>query len=151
MAAVFRDGAETADARVLEDVSDLLHRVARRLRARANAELGPLGLTPAQARALRTMGRSGAPLRMSELADRLRIARRSATDVVEGLVGRGYVERAADPTDGRAIAVTVSAEGRAVLAALVAMRHRALADLASDLDAADLEALRRLLARLDTG
>ena len=146
MAPVFPDGAET---QVLEDVSDLLHRVARRLRVRANAELGPLGLTPAQARALRTLGRSDAPIRMSELADRLRIARRSTTDVVEELVDRGYVEREHDPTDGRAIAVTVSAEGRAVLASLVAMRHRALADLATDLDAADLEALRRLLARLD--
>ena len=146
MAPVFRDGA---DPQVLEDVSDLLHRVARRLRARANAELEPLGLTPAQARALRTLGRSDAPIRMSELADRLRIARRSTTDVVEELVGRGYVERAPDPADGRAIAVTVSAAGRAVLASLVAVRHRALAHLAADLDPSELEALRRLLAGLD--
>ena len=38
-----------------------------------------------------------APVRMSELADRLGIARRSATSVVDELVDRGLVERRAEP------------------------------------------------------
>ena len=146
MASVFPGDA---DPQVLEDVSDLLHRVGRRLRTAANAELEPLGLTPAQARALRTLGRADAPIRMSDLAERLRIARRSTTDVVEELVDRGYVERTADPCDGRAVAVAVTAAGRGLLATLVDLRHRALAELAADVDPADLRALRDLLHRLD--
>ena len=59
----------------------------------ANHDLGPLGVTWAQVRALRTVARCGGPVRMSELADRLGIARRSATSVVDELVERGLVGR----------------------------------------------------------
>jgi len=146
VAPLFPDGG---DAQLLEEVSDLLHRVGRQLRIRAHAELGPVGLTPAQARALRTLGRSDRPLRMSELAQRLRIARRSATSVVDELVTRGFVRRVDDPTDRRATAVEVTGPGRDVLARLVEVRHRALAELAADLPPERLLAFRDTLAALD--
>ena len=63
-------------------LADLLHRLTRRLR-RAQAErLAPLGLTPAQERALRMITRSEEPPRMAELADHLGIVPRSVTTVV---------------------------------------------------------------------
>ena len=50
-------------------LADLLYGLTRRLR-RAQAErLAPLGLTPAQERALRMITRSEEPPRMTELAD----------------------------------------------------------------------------------
>jgi len=137
------------DPQLLEDVAELLHRVARRVRQRANEHLGPLGLTPAQARALRTLDRCGEPIRMSELADRLRIARRSATSVVDVLATAGLVERRVDPSDRRATTVTVTRRGAGVLARLAQLRPAALTELAAGVPAGDLAALRTTLAQLD--
>jgi DNA-binding MarR family transcriptional regulator len=62
-----------------------------------------------------------------------------------GLVGRlaagGLVERAADPADGRGVLVSVTEDGRAVLAARRQARAAALATLLDDLDADDHAAL----------
>ena len=70
-------------------LADLLQRLMRRLR-RAQAErLAPLGLTPAQERALRVISRSEEPLRMTELADRLGIVPRSVTTVIDALEQAG--------------------------------------------------------------
>ena len=74
-------------------LADLFQRLMRRLR-RAQAErLAPLGLTPAQERALRTITRSEEPLRMTELADQLGIVPRSVTTVVDALEQAGLVRR----------------------------------------------------------
>ena len=81
----------------------------------ANRDLGPLGVTWGQVRALRTLARCDGPVRMSELADRLGIARRSATSVVDELVERGLVARHADPTDRRAVEVAVTPAGSRLL------------------------------------
>lgn len=145
MATVFPAGS----GQPLEEVAELLHRVNRRLRRRASEQLSGLGLTPAQARALRTLGRAGGPIRMSALAAQLGIARRSATSVVDELAGSGLVERQADPTDRRARAVVLTGPGAAVLRRLSELRHHALAELAAGWRAEDLERLRRALVRLD--
>lgn len=137
-----------AAAGTAAEVADLLHAVARKVRRRANADLGPLGLTAGPARALRALGRAGGPVRMGVVAERLGIAPRSATDAVDHLVGRGLAERAPDPDDGRAVVVGLTEEGRRLLRRIDEGRHRALADLASDLSPADLARLRDLLRRL---
>lgn len=137
------------DPRLLEEVTELLYRVNRRLRRRATEQLGRLGLTPAQARALRAIGRVGGPLRMSGLADRLHIARRSATSVVDELVEHGLVERQDDPADRRATVVVLTRQGARALRSLAELRHQALADLATGLSSTELSQLRDGLARLD--
>jgi DNA-binding MarR family transcriptional regulator len=86
---------------------------------------------------------------MSELAERLRVARRSATSLVDELVERGLVERLADPSDRRAVTVAVTAAGAAVLERLAERRREAASDLASALDRRELRTLRDLLRRLD--
>lgn len=130
------------------EVGDLLHEVSRRIRRAASVELEPLGLTGAQARALRTLARCGAPIRMSGLAEQLRIARRSATSVVDDLVGKGLVARHGDPSDRRAITVDVTTAGRRVLRRLDDRRHAVVADATAGMSAADLATLRDLLRRL---
>lgn len=134
---------------VVEEVVDLLDAINRRIRATARQELGPLGVTPAQARALRVLGRSDPPLRMSELADRLGIARRSATSVVDDLADRGLVERHHDGADRRAVTAQPTSAGRALLEELDARRRGAAARTISGLPHRDLTALRDLLRRLD--
>src|ERR1700722_10356984 len=95
-------------------LADLLHRLMRRLRRSQAEQLAPLGLTPAQERALRIISRSDEPLRMTELADRLGIVPRSLTTVVDALEDAGLVRREIDPRNRRAILLHLTDEGAAV-------------------------------------
>src|SRR5699024_10014861 len=56
-----------------------------------------------------------AELRLSDLARRLRIAPRSATEVVDALCERGLVEREPSSTDRRATSLVLTAKGRGIL------------------------------------
>lgn len=131
------------------EVADLIHSVNRRIRNATYEHLDPLGITPSQARALRVLHRAGGRMQMSELAERLRIARRSATSVVDELVARGLVARADDPLDRRAVVVSPTPKGAALLAELTRRRHRAARRVLAPLPAADLIALRDLLRRVE--
>ncbi len=130
-------------------LADLLQRLTRRLR-RAQAErLAPLGLTPAQERALRMITRSGEPLRMTELAGHLGIVPRSVTTVIDALEQAGLVRREVDPQNRRAIRLHLTGRGLAVRDDLREARRRAAEDLFAPLPPADREALAGLLGRLD--
>ena len=130
-------------------LADLLHRLTRRLR-RAQAErLAPLGLTPAQERALRLITRSDEPPRMTELADRLGIVPRSLTTVIDALEDAGLVRREIDPRNRRAILLRLTDHGAAVRDELREARRRAAEDLFAPLSAEDRETLGALLTRLD--
>lgn len=130
-------------------LADLLHRLTRRLR-RAQAErLAPLGLTPAQERALRLITRGDDPPRMTELAERLGIVPRSLTTVIDALEEAGLVSREIDPRNRRAILLRLTDRGLAVRDELREARRRAADDLFAPLAPADRETLGDLLSRLD--
>ena len=132
-------------------LADLLHRLTRRLR-RAQAErLAPLGLTPAQERALRMITRSEEPPRMAELADHLGIVPRSVTTVVDALEEAGLVRREIDPHNRRAIRLHLTDRGVAVRDEMRDARRRAAEDLFAPLAAEDRKALGELLSLLDAG
>jgi DNA-binding MarR family transcriptional regulator len=131
-------------------LADLLHGLTKRLR-RAQAErLAPLGLTPAQERALRLITRADEPPRMTELADRLGIVPRSLTTVVDALEEAGLVRREIDPRNRRAILLRLTDRGATVRDELREARRRAAEDLFAPLTASDRETLADLLTRLDT-
>ena len=131
-------------------LADQVHRLTRRLR-RAQAErLAPLGLTPAQERALRLITRGDEPLRMTELADRLGIVPRSLTTVVDALEEAGLVRREIDPRNRRAILLHLTDEGAAVRDGLREARQRAAEDLFAPLSADDRKTLAGLLTLLDS-
>lgn len=130
-------------------LADVLQRLMRRLR-RAQAErLAPLGLTPAQERALRTITRSEEPLRMTELADQLGIVPRSVTTVVDALEQAGLVRREIDPHNRRAIRLYLTDRGRAVRDDLREARRSAAEDLFAPLRDDDRRTLGELLSQLD--
>jgi DNA-binding MarR family transcriptional regulator len=132
-------------------LADLLHRLTRRLR-RAQAErLAPLGLTPAQERALRMITRSEEPLRMTELADHLGIVPRSVTTVVDALEEAGLVRREVDPQNRRAIRLHLTDRGTAVRDEMREARRQAAEDLFAPLTGQDRKALGELLSVLDAG
>jgi DNA-binding MarR family transcriptional regulator len=96
-------------------LSQLVMRTARALRRVNRDELEPFGLTPSQARALGVISRYGdSPPRLGDIAARLDIAPRSATEVVDDLQALGLVQRVPDPTDRRAVTISLTGEGRAV-------------------------------------
>jgi DNA-binding MarR family transcriptional regulator len=131
-------------------LADLLHGLTKRLR-RAQADgLAPLGLTPAQGRALRMIARSEdeEPLRMTELADRLGIVPRSVTTVVDALEEAGLVRREIDPRNRRAILLRLTDRGAAVRDDLREARRRAAEDLFAPLSADDRKTLAGLLTLL---
>lgn len=100
-----------------ETLAEAFWAVARRLRDTSQETLAPWDITPAQLRALRMLGRHGV-MRLSELSERLRIAPRSATEVVDALEARGLAQRRPDPDDRRATLVEVTGDGRGVLDAV---------------------------------
>lgn len=130
-------------------LADLLHRLTKRLRGAQAQRLAPLGLTPAQERALRLITRGDEPPRMTELADRLGIVPRSLTTVIDALEEAGLVRRQVDPRNRRAILLHLTDRGAAVRDDLREARRRAAEDLFAPLSAGDRETLAGLLARLD--
>jgi DNA-binding MarR family transcriptional regulator len=125
-------------------LGDLLMRVARTQRRRWHAALAPWGLSPHQARALRVVcARDG--VRLSDLAEALRIAPRSATEVADALQEGGLVERAADPTDRRAVVLHATEPGRRVQHEVDEARAADSTELFARLSPADRAELGRML------
>src|ERR1700745_2160594 len=130
-------------------LADQLHRLTKRLR-RAQAErLAPLGLPPAQERALRMIARDDEPPRMTELADRLGIVPRSLTTVIDALEEAGLVRREIDPRNRRAILLRLTDRGTGVRDELREARRRAAEDLFTSLSDEDRKTLTSLLAHLE--
>src|SRR5437899_2291538 len=112
-------------------------RMARRLRQEAGTDLGP-----SQVAALATIERHG-PLSPSELADRERIKRPTATRIVSHLETAGLVERVKDPEDGRASILTVTPDARELLKRLRARKTAYLARRLAAMDADDRRTLEK--------
>ena len=104
---------------------DLVMALARRVRREHAESLATWDVTPSQARALRVLSSRDEGMRPSALADELRIAPRSATDVVDGLEARGWVSRAADPTDRRATVLSLTRDGRELVERIEGVRRLA--------------------------
>ncbi|GLW69614.1 MarR family transcriptional regulator [Kitasatospora phosalacinea] len=122
-------------------VNGLAQRISEHVRRRAV----PLGLTAAQATALREMT---GPMTMRELAERMSCEPSNATFVVDRLERQGLVERRAHPTDRRARHLVLTGEGSA-------LRERLLELLARDsplaaLTPAQQHTLQKLLERTAT-
>lgn len=98
---------------------------------------------------------STGPRRITELAADERVTQPAITLLVNRLARRGWLERVADPTDGRAVLVSLTATGAEALAQLRAeyraMLHEEMATLDDDevTTLADaVEILDRLIERL---
>lgn len=87
-------------------------------------------------------------MRLSALADRLGIAPRSATEVVDALETRGWVQRLPDPQDRRAVVVAATTAGGELAERLAVVRRGVAADLLADLSRDERAQLDRLLARV---
>ena len=134
-----------------EDLGEQLLRVARGLRRAWMVDLSEHDLSPHESRALRVAADREESPRLRDLADALRIAPRSVTDVVDALERKGYVVREPDPHDRRASVVVVTDAGRAVRAAVHEARRRSVGDQIGALSAEQRAALADALTTLEQG
>ncbi|WP_026556182.1 MarR family winged helix-turn-helix transcriptional regulator [Arthrobacter sp. 35W] len=155
------------------DLGELFHAAFRGLRRTWAEQLAPWGLTPHQWRALATLERGGPPaergggpggdggaggpcpteappsgLRVKDLAERLRIAPRSATEVVDQLEAKGLLARTPDPADRRATLVAATEAGRALFDDVGSARRGKATEYFSRLPESDRAELARILAAL---
>jgi DNA-binding MarR family transcriptional regulator len=89
------------------------------------------------------------PIRLGDLARRESVAKPTLSRIVVGLVDNGYLERQADPLDGRAVLVAASESGRRLVAAALAARAAVLRDRLSQLSAADHDRVVAALPALE--
>jgi DNA-binding MarR family transcriptional regulator len=92
--------------------------------------------------------RSG-PQRITELAARERVTQPAITLLVNRLAERGWVERVPDPTDGRAVLVSLTADGEEVFERLRAEYRALLHEEMASLEDGEVETLAAAVAILD--
>jgi DNA-binding MarR family transcriptional regulator len=127
-----------------ETLAEAFWSVARQLRDASHQTLAPWDITPSHLRALRVLRRYGM-MRLSELSDRLHIAPRSTTEVIDALESRDLVERRPDPGDRRAILVEVTRHGADVLDAIHGTEAERVFGRLSQTDRAHLARILRKL------
>jgi DNA-binding MarR family transcriptional regulator len=100
-----------------------------------------------QCYALETVAEHG-PMRLGALAERLFLDKSTTSRVVATLVRKGYLSQGPEPTDARALAITVTKAGQQLYARitrdLVAQQQEVLADLDPDVRDGVVEVVRRL-------
>src|SRR6478609_6225168 len=89
-------------------------RAVARLAKQVEVALTPLDLSLPQYRVLALLGEGSTA--SSVLARRLAVSAPTVTSVVDGLVGRGLVERRADPEDRRRLTLLLTRDGTKLLA-----------------------------------
>jgi DNA-binding MarR family transcriptional regulator len=87
-------------------------------------------------------------LRMTTLADYLGLEKSTMTGLVDRAEKRGLLQRAPNPTDGRAVDVFLSPDGAELAARLSADVRRSLSAVTSELTPTDQHRLQTLLERM---
>lgn len=138
----------TDSAAVADRVVTPLLRLTRAIDTALRAGGAPLGLTPAQAEALRFAGEIRPDMAtIGQLARVLGVRHATAVGIVEPLVARGFVERRPHPFDGRRRVLALTGAGRLLLARLDGLT-RDLAAALEALDATDAAGLERGIGAL---
>ncbi len=135
------------------ELADAVMRAAKRIRRGTFHELAPFGINPSQGRALEVLARGahhgGRMIRLNQLAERLRIAPRSVTTVVDALETAGLVARVQDPEDRRAILLRLTEAGEQTVDRIGQVRQQVAAEYFGAVGPDDRAALLRLLRSVD--
>ncbi|MBO1902617.1 MarR family transcriptional regulator [Leucobacter weissii] len=99
-------------------------------------------LTETRLHALWVLHHGGAATQQA-LSHALGITPRSVSALVDALVGTGYAERRAHPTDRRAVLVTLTPAAQRTMARMAEDHRRLDQELVSAVDPADLEGFER--------
>jgi DNA-binding MarR family transcriptional regulator len=136
-------GADPDEAALAARLRLAVTRLHRCLRQQADG-----GLTPSQASALAGVEQLGSPT-LGALAARESVQPPSMTRIVGALEDLGYVTRVVDASDRRAVRITITPSGRAVLRHNRSLKNAFLAERVAALDTADRATLADLTALLE--
>jgi DNA-binding MarR family transcriptional regulator len=121
----------------------VLLRLARRIRTSSAG-----AITPSQLAVIATIVRNG-PLTVGQIAELEHVRPPSVSKIVAALEREGLVERRNDPDDRRRAPIAVTPAGEDYVAAVRAAGRGWIASRLDELDADDVELLRRALPTLE--
>jgi DNA-binding MarR family transcriptional regulator len=124
-----------------------VQRAARTLARRFDEELRPYGLTNGQFSLLMSLNRPEPP-GMASVSSLLGLDRTTLTAAIKPLERRGLVKIATDSSDRRGRRLSLTPEGRTVLASAVPAWEQAHLKIKTLLDDGDVDCLRRSLRAL---
>lgn len=112
-----------------------------------NQRLAEHGLTPARAEVIWVLHRDG-QLTQRELSEALKCTPRNVTGLVDALQAAGFVVRSPHPSDRRAVLVSLTARGSALVSEWRTDRDRGAVHLLGGISAADLATFVTVLDRV---
>jgi DNA-binding MarR family transcriptional regulator len=124
-----------------------VQRAARALARRFDEELRPLGLTNGQFSLMMSLNRPEPPA-MAAVAALLAMDRTTVTAALKPLERRGLIKVAPDRADRRSRRLTLTPQGKALLATAVPVWQKTHQDLESQLEDGDVDRLRGSLRAL---
>jgi DNA-binding MarR family transcriptional regulator len=124
-----------------------VQRAARALARRFDEELRPLGLTNGQFSLMMSLNRPEPPA-MAAVAALLAMDRTTLTAALKPLERRGLIKVAPDRADRRSRRLTLTPQGKALLATAVPVWQKTHQDLESQLEDGDVDRLRGSLRAL---
>lgn len=130
-----------------------ISRLAREIEQRLEIVYREHGLEPGWHDVLATLRRSGPPFRLrpSDLTTALMLTSSGTTKRLDRLERAGLVERAADPRDRRAVAISLTADGLALIDRVTDAHLANERDILRSLTDADQRRLADLLRELQIG
>ncbi|TDP90952.1 MarR family transcriptional regulator [Leucobacter luti] len=100
---------------------------------------------------LYTIAKRGEPMRICEIQDSVLLSQPALSRMIDRLATRGLIDRAADEHDGRAVRVSLTAEGARVQREIGRAHAKSVArELGSALSTDELHELERLCRKLVT-
>ncbi|GAB3442371.1 MarR family winged helix-turn-helix transcriptional regulator [Insolitispirillum peregrinum] len=139
---------DSADGDLRQELGFHLVLLARHWRQTVDHHLHDAGLSDATWRPLVYLHRLGDGVRQKDLAAAMGMDASSVVRLLDILIRRGLVRRSDDPVDGRVKRLSLSSEGRTVLAEvqrlLLAVEH----DLLADCDEDDITRMMGIMAKI---
>jgi DNA-binding MarR family transcriptional regulator len=126
-----------------------VQRAARALARRFDEELRPLGLTNGQFSLMMSLNRPEPPA-MAAVAALLAMDRTTVTAALKPLERRGLIKVAPDRADRRSRRLTLTPQGKALLATAVPVWQKTHQDLESQFEDGDVDRLRGSLRALSS-
>jgi DNA-binding MarR family transcriptional regulator len=93
------------------------------------------------------LDKAPAGMTLGELSRRMMVSNGNVTGLAERLVAQGLLDRRASPTDRRVQMVSLTPEGRRTFRTMARAHADWVAEIFADLNAGDIDALMRLLAK----
>ncbi|MEZ5659426.1 MAG: MarR family winged helix-turn-helix transcriptional regulator [Burkholderiaceae bacterium] len=135
------------DGRVEDRPTFLVHRITARLQQVCNPVISPYGLDLYSSRIIAAVAQSG-KLRIGDLVELMVLPQSTISHQVKRLESLGYVERRRSSRDNRLVEVTLTALGREAAKVCMRLSETIHESVVARLSAAEVDTLRRLLARM---